>query len=137
MYRSSTALYKMNQKFRTTYEDLEAEEERLWRRKAKAEQDAAKKAAKRQLKQERQKERAKAETYYKKGDKYEPPPPPSVSDFRIEALRRLGLTAAQDNPIAIRSAYRKMALRYHPDKNHAPDAAEQFKAIHAAYMSLC
>lgn len=36
----------------------------------------------------------------------------------------------------IRTAYRKLALKYHPDKNPAADAAERFKSISEAYQVL-
>ncbi|XP_064086077.1 dnaJ homolog subfamily B member 4-like [Macrobrachium nipponense] len=36
----------------------------------------------------------------------------------------------------IKRAYRKMALRYHPDKNKSSDAEERFKAISQAYEIL-
>ena len=36
----------------------------------------------------------------------------------------------------IKKAYRKLALRYHPDKNKDPESIEKFKQISEAYQSL-
>ena len=36
----------------------------------------------------------------------------------------------------IKKAFRKLAMKYHPDRNKAPDAEEKFKEINAAYEVL-
>ena len=33
----------------------------------------------------------------------------------------------------LKKSYRKLALQFHPDKNHAPGAGEAFKAIGNAF----
>jgi len=44
--------------------------------------------------------------------------------------------APDASPATIRAAYRKQAARYHPDRNPAPTAAAQFRAVQAAYEVL-
>lgn len=125
----------MSSKFWTGLEEIEAQEERKRRQRLRAEKDAEKKAEKRRQKQEKQKQTAKTESYTKKVEK-NTPAPLSISDLRLSQLRLLGLTATQDNPVAVRSAYRRLALQYHPDKNPSAEATELFKKILAAYQGL-
>lgn len=47
----------------------------------------------------------------------------------------LGVPREADDK-AIKDAFRKLALQYHPDRNKAPEAAERFKEIAAAYGVL-
>ena len=42
-------------------------------------------------------------------------------------------TAAQED---IKKAYRRLALKLHPDKNQAPDAEEKFKELGEAYSVM-
>lgn len=36
----------------------------------------------------------------------------------------------------LKRSYKKLAIKFHPDKNHAPMAAEAFKKVGAAYACL-
>ena len=41
-----------------------------------------------------------------------------------------------DSADSIKSQYRKLALKFHPDRNKSPEAAEHFKEISEAYAVL-
>jgi membrane protein involved in colicin uptake len=56
--------------------------------------------------------------------------------WRLTHLQVLGLRAEQDNASDIRRAHRRLALRYHPDKNTSGDAPAMFRKIQAAYEAL-
>ena len=55
-----------------------------------------------------------------------------------QALTSLGLSTdgAAATPQKIRKAYRRLAIRYHPDKNPSQEAAEKFHEITTAYELL-
>jgi len=40
------------------------------------------------------------------------------------------------NDAELKNAYRKQAIKYHPEKNPSPDAEEKFKDIAKAYQVL-
>jgi F0F1-type ATP synthase delta subunit len=54
----------------------------------------------------------------------------SLKDYNI-----LGLDLNADNEI-VKKTYRKLALKYHPDKNDSEDAKNQFTKISQAYNNI-
>lgn len=47
----------------------------------------------------------------------------------------LGVTPDSDDK-TIKKAYRQLAKKYHPDHNHAADAADRFKEVQKAYETI-
>jgi DnaJ-class molecular chaperone len=58
-----------------------------------------------------------------------------MSPTKRDYYEILGVTNAATEA-DIKSAYRKMALKFHPDKNKEPDAEAKFKEINEAYQVL-
>jgi DnaJ-domain-containing protein 1 len=68
------------------------------------------------------------------GPKRANPPPPAGS---VEAAMAVLGVPPSASPQAVKKAFRKLAMRWHPDRNHGDKKAEEaFKKIMAAYESL-
>ena len=62
---------------------------------------------------------------------------PNVEEIFSRHLQILGITQSNPTTDEIKSAYRRLAFVYHPDKNpDGPKAAERFREITAAYEVL-
>lgn len=72
----------------------------------------------------------------KERDAEAPPPAPAPVASRGHLLAILDITDPAADTAAVRAAHRRLALKYHPDKNPAPEAAEIFKRIQNAYEQL-
>lgn len=105
-----------------------------------AEQEAAKERA-RAARQARsrldtEEHRRRQEQFREETKKMHETPGGATTYYRLQFLEVLGLRADQDNTADIRRAHKRLALRYHPDKNTSGDAPAMFRRIQAAYEAL-
>ncbi len=59
-----------------------------------------------------------------------------VGDIIREAYNLFGLSYENITEESLKKAYRKLAMKYHPDKNKSSNAAEMFNKVQKAYETL-
>lgn len=121
-----------------TYNTFEKRLDEMEAKRKKQQEEAMDAAFRKAEKRRKKKEQQRAEAKRQQNQKEVPvlPPPPTINELQIQTLQILGLRADQNNPVAIRSAYRRLALRHHPDKNPSKDTTDIFRKILEAYQML-
>ena len=104
-------------------EDAEAKERARAARQARSRMDA-------------EEHRQRQERFREETKKMHETPGGATTYYRLQHLEVLGLRADQDEASQIRRAHKRLALRYHPDKNPSGDAPAMFRRIQAAYEAL-
>ena len=140
MRRSKARDARIDEKIREQHRRQEAAQEEATRNRLRKEEKRRRKQEAAGMKA-REKAAAGPRPYEPRARTWPPPPPPLFTPIPLTRARklllnRLGLTSDEDNPTAIKKAYRSLALKYHPDKNPSPGAADLFKAIVNAYEEL-
>lgn len=120
------------------------ERERLRMNAAAAAKGAEREAAKERAREARQarsrmdteEHRRRQEAFREETKKMHETPGGASNYYRLQYLQVLGLRADQDELSQIRRAHKRLALRYHPDKNTSGDAPAMFRRIQEAYEKL-
>lgn len=64
---------------------------------------------------------------------FSPPPQTHISNKTYYEILEIDKESTEDE---IKKAYRRLSLKYHPDRNSSPDASEKIRSINTAYETL-